>query len=96
MTKEQIEQFLDSPEAASVFTLAAYAIAKTPSKVDDELVDNIADYSGIIVEKIKLISALEPTDKDAKKAAIVILEKIASMTETKYDDLIVSIAKRML
>lgn len=96
MTKEQVELFLASPEAEAVFVLAAFTIGKTPTTQDDELIDNIADYVEIFADKIKLIAASEPTEKDAKRAAVVILEKIASLTNTKYDDIIVAIAKKLL
>lgn len=96
MTKEQIELFLSSPEAEAVLTLAAYAVEKTPTTKDDEVLEDLSDYSDLIAEKIRAIAEQKPTDDDAKKAVLVILEKIASLTETKWDDLIVNIAKKLL
>lgn len=96
MTKEQVELFLNSPEAEAVLTLMAYAVEKTKTETDDQVLVGMADYSELIAEKIQFIAEKQPTDKDAKLAAVVILEKIASLTETKWDDLIVSIAKKLL
>jgi hypothetical protein len=96
MTKEQIEQFLDSPEATAALTLLAYGIEKTPTQTDDQVLAVIADYTDLIAKKIEEIAAQKPTDQDAKKAAIIILEKIASLTATKWDDFAVGILKKFI
>jgi hypothetical protein len=96
MTKEQVELFLDSPEAEAVLTLMAYAVEKTKTEADDEVLVELADYTDLLAEKIQYIAEKQPTDKDAKQAALVILEKIASLTATKWDDLVVSLAKKIL
>jgi len=96
MTKEQVELFLDSPESLAVLTLMAYAVEKTKTETDDQVLVELADYSDLIAEKIQYIAGKQPTDKDAKEAAIVILEKIASVTETKWDDMVVGLAKRFI
>ena len=96
MTKEQVELFLDSPEAEAVLILVAYAVEKTPTTQDNEVLEDLSDYTDLLAEKIRVIAESKPTDADAKKAALVILEKIASLTETKWDDIVVGIAKKVL
>lgn len=96
MTKEQIEQFLASDEAKAVFTLAAYAIKKTKTQKDDAILEDINEYATLIASKIKEIADQEPTDKDAKEAGVAILKKIASMTETKWDDFVVNLLDKVV
>lgn len=95
ITKEQIEQFLNSPIAEDVKTLIAFAIEKTPTEKDDEIAENISDYAEIIAEN--LVSLKEkPTDKEAKDAAIRIAKEVASLTKTKWDDIAISIIDKVV
>jgi hypothetical protein len=91
VTKEQIEAFLNTPEAAAVLTLTAYAILKTPTKEDDLVVDNISDYTDILAEKLKEIADAEPTDAEAKEATMVLARKISQATTNKWDDRAVAV-----
>ena len=93
LTKEQIKQYLESEVGQDVQTLIAYTILKTPTQVDDEVLDNVDDITEIIKAAVENINSLNPTDKDAKKAGVGILEKVAKLTKTAWDDRIIAILK---
>jgi len=94
LTKEQIEQYLDSPEAEAVMTLIAYGILKTPTTKDDEVLADVSEYSDLVAEKLKTIADQKPTTHDAEVAGLVILKDIAAATKTKIDDFIVALAEK--
>jgi hypothetical protein len=95
ITKEQIEQFLNSPIAGDVKTLIAFAIVKTPTTKDDEIASNISDYAGIIAENLTDLNS-QPTDKEAKDAAIRIAKEVAKLTKTKWDDIAISLIDKVV
>jgi len=95
ITKEQIEAFLNSPEANDVVIVLAFAIDKTPTETDNNVVASAGDYAELLAEKLSTIEEQDPTSGEAIQAAIRLAQKIASLTETKWDDVIVGLAARI-
>ena len=94
--KELLKQYLDSEEGKAIMLLIAYTIRKSPTEKDDIVLDNIDDVVDVIAEKVGEIADNSPTDQDAKNAGVLLLEKIAEFTKTKWDDRAVAIVKALL
>ena len=88
--KEKIKQYLQSDVAKDLQLVAAFTVNKTPTPKDDEVVANAAEYSDLINEFISGIDQLDPTEREAKKAAIRILKEVTELTATKWDDRLVA------
>ena len=95
LTREQIEKYLESQEAKDVMTIAAFTIDQTPTETDNEVVSGISEYADLLAEKFEFISESDPTGKEALDAAIRLAQKIASLTKTKWDDIIVGLAAKI-
>jgi hypothetical protein len=93
--KDKLTDVLNSQLGKDVKLLMAYTVGKTKTEKDDEFVKNAADYSDVIADTLVNISELKPTEKEAMKAAVRILELISEETKTKWDDLLVSVLKRI-
>lgn len=98
MKKEKIIELLSSQEADAVCTIAAYTIKKTPTEADNVAVKNIAQYSDAIEEKVATIgSRIDKVDnKDALKAAALLLQKVAQQAGNRWVKLAASILKKIL
>lgn len=90
MTREQIEAFLQTEEAQQVKLLIAYAIDKTPTEKDNEVVAEAGEYADLIAEFLTSTEEADPSDKEAIAAAMKLAKKIASLTETPWDDRILN------
>ena len=90
-TKDKVIEALQTPLAKDIKLLIAFAILKTSTLADDEVLDNIDDVTDALAENIAEIAELEPTEKDAKQAGINILKAIAAQTKTKWDDRAINI-----
>lgn len=89
--EQKLKDYLQSPEGIAIQVLIAFTIGATPTIKDDEIVQNVDMVTDVIKSAIKKIAESEPTAKEAKQAGVLILEKVASMTKTKWDDRIVSV-----
>ena len=95
LTKEQIEDYLQSQEAKDVVTLLAYTLDQTDTDVDNQVVAQVADYVDLFAEKLKEVEAENPTGKEAIQAALRLAKKIAEKTKTKWDDIIINLASKI-
>jgi len=95
LTKEQIQDYLNGEVADDIIILAAYTIDTTKTETDNQIVAEIADYGDLIVEKIKTISEIDPTAKEALQAAIRLAQIIAGQTDVKWDDFVVNMAAKI-
>lgn len=96
MTKKEFEEVLKSEVAEAGMTLAAYGVKMTPTTKDDEILAAIADYSGLIAERIKFIADANPDNKKARTSAMVILRKIAELSGKKWLKWAVSFLDRFI
>jgi hypothetical protein len=95
LTKEQIEQYLDSPAAQDVIIVAAYCLDQTKTDVDNQVVAQISDYADLFAEKLAKIEELNPDGKEAVNAALRLAQLIAAKTDTKWDDIIIGLASKI-
>jgi len=96
MTEQQIKDFLETKEVQAVLLLVAWTILKTKTVKDDQVLDVISEYTDLLAAELKKIAEAQPTDDDAKDAGIILLQKVASETETTWDDFVVNILKRIV
>jgi len=95
LTKEQIEEYLQTQIAKDVKTVLAFTIDKTKTEVDNQVVAGTAEYAELIGEELAEVELMEPTEKDALDAAIRILQVIAEQTKTKIDDIVVGLMAKL-
>jgi hypothetical protein len=95
LTKEQVEGYLNGDIANDIIIISAYAIDKTPTETDNEVIADIADYGDLIAEKLKEVEEITPTEKEAIQAALRIAQKIAEQTKTNWDDIIIGLAAKI-
>ena len=91
--KKQIKEYLDSEIGQDIQVLTAFTIKATPTKKDDEFVEKADDAAEMINQLLKNVNELAPTEKEAKQAAVRVLERVAKLTKTKWDDRIIAILK---
>jgi hypothetical protein len=82
---------LETQEAKDVKTLIAYAVKKTGTLKDDEILTNIDQVAGLVAKNLAEIADQNPTDKDAREAVMRILRSVAAQTSTKWDDRILAV-----
>ena len=93
MDKEQIKKHLDSQVSTDIKTLAAFAVRKTKTEADDQVVDNIDEYIDLLKENFDDIADVNPTDQEAKDALLRLAESVAKLTKTPWDDRAVAVLK---
>jgi len=93
VSKEQIKEYLESEIGVDIQLLIAFTINKTKTTKDNEIVANVDEVIEIVTQVLSNINDLEPTDKEAKKAAVQTLEKVAKLTKTKWDDRAIAVLK---
>jgi hypothetical protein len=91
MDESKIITALETQEAKDVKTLIAFAVKKSTTLKDDEILANADQYATLIAAQLKEVAGQSPTDKEAIAAAMNILRSIAAKTSTKWDDRILSI-----
>jgi len=96
MTKQEIEQFLETTEAKALLTLIAWTILKTKTTKDDQILDVVSEYSDLFAKKLQEIANDQPTDDNAKDSGLVLLKRIAAETSTTWDDFIVKILDKVV
>jgi len=90
---DKIKDLLNTPEALDVKLLTAYAVKKSGTLTDDEIVENADVIAATIAYSLRQVNSIEPTEKQAKEAAIRMLEKLAKQTATRWDDRAVKILR---
>ena len=93
---DKIKETLNSPQAIDIKTVLAYGIKKTGTLTDDEIAEHADLIAEEIAKSLKTVNTLEPTDKQAKDAGVRLLEWVASLTSTKWDDRAVRILKVLI
>ena len=93
---EQIKKYIESEEGKAIVTLIAYTIRKTPTEADDAILEKSDEMAKVIASALSNAREQIPTDKEAKRAGVVLLESIAKQTKTKIDDAIVAILKKIV
>lgn len=96
ITKEQVKEFFSSPEADDLKVLIAFGINKTKTEVDNTIVAEAGDYAEIIADFLETVEELEPTGKEAILSALNTAERIAEATDPKWDDMIISLIKKVI
>lgn len=91
MTEEKIIESLQTQEAQDVKTLIAYAVRKSATLKDDEILANADKYAELIAANLKEIASQSPTDKEAKAAGMRILKALAAQTKTPWDDAVLKV-----
>ena len=89
--EEKIIAALETQAAKDVKTLIAYAVRKSATLKDDEILANADQYATLIAENLRQIADQNPSDKDAKEAGMRLLKEIAAQTETKWDDAVIKV-----
>ena len=74
--KEKAKEYLESQISKDIQTVAAFTIRKTKTEKDDEIIDNVAEIKDILAEVIDGVAKADPTESEAKQAAVRILEQI--------------------
>lgn len=95
LTKEQVQGYLNSDIANDVIVISAFAIDKTPTEKDNEVIADISEYGDLIADKLKEIEELNPTEKEAIQAALRIAQQIAEQTKANWDDIIIGLAAKI-
>ena len=94
MTPEEfLKKYLESEEGSAILTLIAYTIRRTPTEADDAILENTGESIVVIADAFSKLKDVVPSDSDAKKAGILLLEKIAALTKTPWDDRVVALLK---
>lgn len=88
--KEKFLKAMGTKVASDLKIIAAFIVNKTKTEKDNEIVDNIDDVLEEIANVADEVANLEPTEAQAKQAAVDIAKKIASLTKTKWDDRVVN------
>lgn len=91
MTEQKIINALQTQEAQDIKTLIAYAVKKSSTLKDDEILANADKYAELIANNLKEIADQNPTDKEAKAAGMRILKALATQTKTPWDDTVLRV-----
>ena len=94
--KEKARLYLESQISKDIQTITAFTIRKTKTEKDDEIIDNIAEVKDILADVIDGVAKANPTESEAKQAAIRILEQVALLTKTPWDDRLVAVLKKFV
>jgi hypothetical protein len=89
--EQKVIDLMLTQEAKDVKTLLAFAVLKTKTLTDDEIVENIDEIVSLVAENIKDVAEQKPTDQEAKDAAFRILKSVAAKTKTPWDDRVIKI-----
>ena len=92
----KIKSYIESETAKDIQTLIAFTVRATPTQVDDKILDDVDDVKDMVSDLIDGLADVEPTEKEAKEAAIRILEQIAKLTKTPWDDRFIALAKNFI
>jgi hypothetical protein len=101
---EDMQKYIESEIGQAAITLIAYTVKRTPTQKDDAILQDadaiLQDADAIATTVAGALAAMadqqQPTDKDAKRAAVVVLEAVAKETKTKIDDVAVALIKRFI
>lgn len=91
MTEQKIIDSLQTQEAQDIKTLIAYAVKKSSTLKDDEILANADKYAELIAANLKEIADQNPSDKEAKAAGMRILKALAAQTKTPWDDAVLKV-----
>lgn len=89
MTEQDFIKITETEEFKAIVKLTAYVIKKTPTEKDDEIAKTASKHVSLIAKIVEEVSSSDPSDKEAKEAAVILLKKISSLTKTKIDDVAV-------
>lgn len=95
VTEAQVDQFLASDEFKDSKIVAAFIIDKTPTETDNQVVAGVGNYAGKVAGELSSIEELDPTAGEAIQAAIRLAQKVASLTDNKWDDIVVGLAAKI-
>lgn len=94
--RQRVTELLETPEAKATKTLVAFSIRKSKTVKDDEILDNIDEVADLISANIKEVADQNPTDKEAKDAAMVLLKSVSKATSNKWDDAAVAVLDKFI
>lgn len=86
---EKMQAYINSEVGQNIKTVLAYSIKASSTTTDDEIVDNAEAIATVLADALASLEDEEPSEKQAKKAAVEVLKWVASKTKTKIDDVIV-------
>jgi hypothetical protein len=93
---DKMQGYVDSQVGQDIQTIVAYTVRKTKTLVDDEILDNIDDVKDVISAAIDNMADKTPTDDEAKKAIVSLLEAVANLTPTRWDNRAIPIVEMFL
>jgi hypothetical protein len=93
---EKMQDYIESEVGQDIQTIIAYTVRKTKTLKDDEILDNIDDVKDVVSIAIDNIADITPTDKEAKQAIVRLLEAVANLTPTRWDNRAIPIIEMFL
>ncbi len=89
--EEKVNEWLNSNEAGYIKNITAFAIKKSTTLTDDEILQNTDSISTKLAEFISSMAELNPDKKDFRSSIVGLSACLASETDTKVDDILVKI-----